>query len=54
VLPSNLKGRQILDRFKERKPEPGAGYVDVSGSAQGPKWTPARHRPCGIRPKDWL
>jgi hypothetical protein len=53
VLPSDLKGRQILERFKDKKEE-RPGYYDISGPNRAPKWTIDRHRVTAIRPGCWL
>jgi hypothetical protein len=42
VLPSDLKGRQILERFKEKKEE-RPGYYNISAPKRAPKWTIDRH-----------
>jgi hypothetical protein len=39
VLPADGKGRQILERFKERSADAGAQYVDIGGTNDSPKWT---------------
>jgi hypothetical protein len=54
VLPSELKGRQILERFKEKKEEERPGYYDISGPNRAPKWTIDRHRTTAIKSGCWL
>jgi hypothetical protein len=50
VQPSDGKGRQILERFKERPTEPGAKYVNLGDTNTSPRWTVGRHEPIGVVP----
>jgi hypothetical protein len=54
VLPGNLKGRQILERFSEKKPEAKPGYVALAGTNKGRGWTIDRHEVTRIMPGCWL
>jgi hypothetical protein len=44
ILPADLKGRAILERFKQRSVDPGPGYSDLGGTNTGLRWT-MRQRP---------
>jgi hypothetical protein len=44
ILPSDLKGRQILNKFPERKPDPAAALHDLGSTNDG------RRSAIGIRP----
>jgi hypothetical protein len=48
VLPADGRGRQILERFKERPAEPGAKYVNLGGTNTSPRWTVGRHESIGV------
>jgi hypothetical protein len=54
VLPSDLKGRQILERFREKKPEVRPGYVALGSTNKGKGSTIDRHPATRIMPGCWL
>lgn len=49
VMPMEAK-RTILEKFKEKKKEPGPGYVDLGSTLHGPKYTIGRKEPLGVLP----
>lgn len=49
VLPGGGK-RTILEKFPEKKRQPGPGYVDLGTTLKGPKYTIGRREPLGVLP----
>jgi hypothetical protein len=48
VLPSDLKGRRILERFKDRTPEVRPEYRNLRSQMSGTKWTIRMLQPLAI------
>jgi hypothetical protein len=48
ILPADLKGRAILERFKEHTPEVRPGYRDLGGTNATPKWTIKQNLPIAV------
>jgi hypothetical protein len=48
VLPSDGKGRQILERFKPKAPPLGGEYVDLGSTNRSPRWTIQPREPIAV------
>jgi hypothetical protein len=48
ILPADLKGRAILERFREHTPEVRPGYRDLRGASVAPRWTIRPHLPIAV------
>jgi hypothetical protein len=50
VLPSDTKGRLILERFKPKPPVKGGEFVDIGGTNRSPRWSIQPREPISVMP----